>query len=117
MVTFRTALLARKNCDRKRNSVNLNFKGKLVTQNYISQIVRKLSEISTFLFFDITMASKSNESIAKKVLSCSDFLEWSADELKYYLAMRGLSREGFEIGPSSKSFGGLQAKASGKARY
>ncbi len=43
------------------------------------------------------MASKSNEPTVKNVLSCSDFLEWSADELKYYLAMRGLSREGSKL--------------------
>ena len=33
----------------------------------------------------------------KKVLTCDDFLELSISELKYYLAMRGLSREGLKL--------------------
>ena len=42
----------------------------------------------------VKMASKSN---AKETVSCSDFLELTVAELKYYLAERGLSQDGTKL--------------------
>ena len=40
------------------------------------------------------MASKSN---TMETISCSDFLELTVAELKYYLAHRGLSQDGTKL--------------------
>ena len=46
----------------------------------------------------------------ESALTCSDFLEWSVNELKYYLAVRGLSQVGLKLDLAARALAAYERK-------